>query len=196
MATKTLPVSCNKDCGAGCPLVAHVEDGRIVKIESNPAGLPFMEGCIRGYQSFRAVYASDRLSVPLVRKGARGSGEFREADWDEALGLIADRLSDIRAANGPSAVMHIGGSGSCRGAVHNTGALTSRFFRLFGGYTAFTGSYSSAAESFVNPYLFGTSHVGLDAETLAASRMIVLWGANITDTRFGRGSCPGSRGRS
>ena len=32
---ETIPVSCNKDCAAGCPLLAHVEDGRIVKITNN-----------------------------------------------------------------------------------------------------------------------------------------------------------------
>ena len=33
---KTVPVSCNKDCGAGCALLAHVNNGRIEKITDNP----------------------------------------------------------------------------------------------------------------------------------------------------------------
>ncbi len=185
MVTNTLPVSCNKDCGAGCPLTAHIQDGKIVRIGDNPDRLPFMQGCPRGYQSHRAVYSADRLATPLIRTGERGSGEYREAEWDEALQRIAEKLADLRDRHGPASVMHIGGSGSCRGAIHNTGSLTARFFKLFGGYTTFSNGYSSAAESFVNPYLFGTGVVGTDAENLLESRMIVLWGANISDTRFG-----------
>ena len=33
---KTVPVSCNRDCGAGCALLAHVKNGRIEKITDNP----------------------------------------------------------------------------------------------------------------------------------------------------------------
>ena len=156
-----------------------------MRIGDNPDRLPFMQGCPRGYQSHRAVYSPNRLTTPLIRSGERGSGEFREADWEEALATVAGALKDARDDHGPSSIMHIGGSGSCRGAIHNTGSLTSRFFKLFGGYTTFSNGYSSAAEGFVNPYLFGTGSVGTDAETLLESEMIVLWGANISDTRFG-----------
>ena len=45
---RTIPVSCNKDCGAGCPLLAHVEDGKIIKITDNPKGTPYMKGCSKG----------------------------------------------------------------------------------------------------------------------------------------------------
>jgi anaerobic dimethyl sulfoxide reductase subunit A len=184
MSSYTLPVSCNKDCGAGCPLTVYIENGIIVRIGDNPDRLPFMQGCPRGYQSHRAVYSPDRLTTPLIRTGERGSGEFRESEWDEALGLVADGLKNARDNHGPASIMHIGGSGSCRGAIHNTGSLTTRFFRLFGGFTTFSNGYSSAAEGFVNPYLFGTGSVGTDAETLLQSKMIILWGANISDTRF------------
>ena len=40
-----IPITCNKDCGGGCPLVAHVENGRIVKITNNPLAGPYMNGC-------------------------------------------------------------------------------------------------------------------------------------------------------
>ncbi|MBN1686676.1 MAG: molybdopterin-dependent oxidoreductase [Spirochaetales bacterium] len=185
MPAKMVPVSCNKDCGAGCPLVAHLESAKIVKITDNPQRPRYMQGCVRGYQAHIAVYDSGRLKRPLIRTGERGEGEFRETGWDEALDYVAKRLQAIKNKYGVTAVMQLGGSGSCRGAVHHTSKLTDRFLTLFGGYTKPTGSYSSGAEQFVTPYLYGTNLAGMDAENLLESRLIVLWGANISDTRFG-----------
>ena len=79
------PVACNRDCGGGCPLLATVEDGRVRRIADNPAGGPYLKGCIRGYHAWRQQQAPDRLTSPLVRTGPRGSGQFREAGWPEAV---------------------------------------------------------------------------------------------------------------
>jgi anaerobic dimethyl sulfoxide reductase subunit A len=186
--TLRLPVSCNKDCGAGCPLIAETANGRLLRIRDNPIRPAHMRGCVRGYQMIRAVYHPQRLKSPLVRSGPRGSGQFREVGWDEALQIVSDRLRRIRETRGAEAILCLGGSGSCRGAVHNTKLVTRRFFSQFGGYTDTTGSYSSGAEIFVAPYLFGPGYVrrtGIDAATLRHSRLILLWGANVADTRFG-----------
>ncbi len=67
-----VPVSCNKDCGGGCPLLAHVEDGRLVKITDNPLGTRYMTGCVRGFQMPRVVYHRDRLKQPLLLKRREG----------------------------------------------------------------------------------------------------------------------------
>jgi anaerobic dimethyl sulfoxide reductase subunit A len=136
----------------------------------------------------RGVYHPERLKSPLVRSGPRGSGRFREVGWDEALQVVSDRLRRIRETWGAESVLRLGGSGSCRGALHNTALVLRRFLSQFGGYTDITGSYSSGAEIFVAPYLFGPGYVrrsGIDAATLRHSRLILLWGANVTDTRFG-----------
>jgi anaerobic dimethyl sulfoxide reductase subunit A len=98
-----LPVACNRDCGGGCPLLATVEDGRVTRIADNPVGGPFLKGCVRGYRAFLQQQAPDRLTVPLVRTGSRGSGQLRETSWDEALGLVADGLEGVREKHGNEA---------------------------------------------------------------------------------------------
>ncbi|MBW1962826.1 MAG: molybdopterin-dependent oxidoreductase [Deltaproteobacteria bacterium] len=181
---KTIPVSCNRDCGAGCPLIAHVRGGKLVRITNNPLKDPDISGCIRGFRMPDTVYSDQRLKKPLLREGQRGSGTFREISWQEALDRIAEKLGEIREKHGPLSVHPFDGSGSCRGAVHNTELLTKRFFSLFGGYTGRIDSYSSAAAAFVEKYLFGTRMVGFDPPTLKHLKRIILWGANIADTRF------------
>jgi anaerobic dimethyl sulfoxide reductase subunit A len=185
MSSLRLPVSCNKDCGAGCPLIATVQDGLLTRITDNPLRPASMRGCARGYAMGRMVYARDRVARPLLASGPRGSGQFREAGWEEALERVASGLEEVRQRHGPEAVLRLGGSGSCRGALHNTGLLAKRFLVQFGGATWISGNYSAAAEQHVAPYLFGTPYTGLDPVTLLDSRLILLWGANIVDTRFG-----------
>ncbi len=187
---RTIPVSCNKDCGAGCPLLATVEDGadadiRVTRIRDNPLGGPYMHGCLRGYQMPRVLYAPDRLRAPLLRTGPRGSGQFEEVSWDRALDVVAHRLADVKARYGNTAILHLGGSGSCRGALHNTHSLTTRFLSLFGGYTETYWNYSTAAAHFATPYVLGTRRAGIDTATLQFSNLIILWGADVVVTRLG-----------
>lgn len=180
-----IPVSCNKDCGGGCALSARVRNGRIEKIIDSPYKTPAMRGCIKGYRMPDALYSPERLQRPLLRTGERGSGDFREITWEEAYGLAAEKLAFYKNKYGASAVMRIGGSGSCRGALHNTATLAERFLSLYGGYTNTTGNFSSEASDFVKPYMFGTKYVGIDVKTLFFSKLVILWGMNPEGTRMG-----------
>ena len=193
MANKTtttrhlkIPVTCNKDCGAGCPLTAYIENGRITKITNSQYGSPYMTGCPRGFHAHRVSYASDRLKTPLIRTGNKGSWEFKTISWDDALDLVAKKLAEIKSKYGAESLLHLGGSGACHGALHNTLSSTKRFLRLFGRISErFGGSYSIGATAYALPYVVGDSYIGLDPGTLQFSNLIILWGANTVDTRFG-----------
>lgn len=197
---KTVPVTCNKDCGGGCPLTAHVEDGVIRKITDSPLRGPYMKGCARGYTAHRMDRMPGRLMAPLIRKGfekaarpesrpftsaPEAAGQFRQASWDEALDLAAERLLQLKKNHGSTSLMDLSSGGACRGAVHNCSILTSRFLTLAGGATRLTGNYSSAAAAFSAPFVYGTIQTGMDAGNLEHSNLIVLWGYNALDTRFG-----------
>ncbi len=85
-------------CGVGCQLYIQVLDGEIVGV------LPFKEHpvsqgglCIKGWNATAFVRHPDRLTTPLIREG----DHFREASWDEALNLVAERLSAVKAESGP-----------------------------------------------------------------------------------------------
>jgi anaerobic dimethyl sulfoxide reductase subunit A len=182
---RRIPISCNKDCGGGCPLTAVIENGRLLEVLDNPAREHYMRGCIKGYRTPEMLYHPDRLTRPMRRTGARGSGQFEPITWEEAYDRIAEVLQHSRARSNGSEIMRIGGSGSCRGALHNTATLSQRFLSLVGDYTDTRGNYSSEVVDFVNPYLFGTDKIGIDVRTVRSSSCVILWGYNPFDTRFG-----------
>ena len=67
----------------------------------------------------------------MIRTGAKGSGAWRQATWDEALDLVADaaRARSARARGGEAILpYHYGGSNGWL----TEGALATRFFRRLG----------------------------------------------------------------
>lgn len=182
-----LPYFCGKDCGGdACPLLANLEGNSIASMEHNPSAGQWITPCGKGMRAHTDHHASSRLLQPLVRTGPRGSGQFREASWDEALRLVATKLTQIRSESGPDSLMSISSAGST-GALHNTEVLTMRFFNTFGGCVGLSGNYSSNAAQFAIAQMFGSSAgaSGFDAATLAFSGLIVLWGANPIEARLG-----------
>jgi anaerobic dimethyl sulfoxide reductase subunit A len=186
-AMARFPVFCGKDCGGkACPLIAHVEHGRVTAIGHNPAAGRTIRGCPRGFALPGETYAPERLLTPLVRTGPRGSGQFRETSWDEALAITARKLEEIRTRFGPEAVLAMAGFAST-GALHATSTLLNRFLNCSGGCTRLTGYYSNGAAIFTLPYLLGEDwpRSGFDAATMRHAGIIVLWGANVLETRMG-----------
>mgnify|MGYP001773057900 FL=1 len=88
-------------CGAGCGLYIQVLDGKIVGVlpaKEHPVSRGKL--CIKGWNATAFVNHPDRLKKPLIREGDR----FREASWDEALSLVAEKLLQIRDTYGPQAI--------------------------------------------------------------------------------------------
>ncbi|TIN13009.1 MAG: hypothetical protein E5Y59_14715, partial [Mesorhizobium sp.] len=52
--------------------------------------------CGKGSAGIMQHYSPARLKKPLLRTGPRGSGEFREIEWEEAFSIATERLSKIR----------------------------------------------------------------------------------------------------
>jgi len=87
-------------CACRCGIKVWLADGKIRYIQGNPAH-PVNRGvlCAKGSAGIMQHYSPARLDKPLLRVGERGSGEFREIEWDEALRIAADWLKPIRARN-------------------------------------------------------------------------------------------------
>jgi anaerobic selenocysteine-containing dehydrogenase len=87
-------------CACRCGIKVWLKDGRIRYIQGNPAH-PVNQGvlCAKGSAGIMQHYSPARLSKPLLRVGERGSGEFREIEWDEALSIATGWLQPIRERN-------------------------------------------------------------------------------------------------
>lgn len=87
-------------CGCGCGIYLHVKNGKVVR--TSPAGKDSINKgtlCIKGLLAHEFVHSPERLKTPLVKE----NGVFREATWDEALGIIADRFRKIKEERGSTA---------------------------------------------------------------------------------------------
>ena len=79
------------ECPAGCGVVARIREGRVVKLEGNPAD-PIGQGslCARGQAALQGLYNPDRLAHPQVRGE---DGAIRTVSWDEADKMLGDGLA-------------------------------------------------------------------------------------------------------
>ena len=84
-------------CACRCGIDVHIKDGTVRYISGNKDH-PVNRGviCGKGSAGIAQHYSPARLKKPLLRTGPRGSGEFREIEWDEALTIATERLSRIR----------------------------------------------------------------------------------------------------
>ncbi len=167
---------CPLDCQDTCSWVAHVEDGRVVRVEG-AKDHPFTRGvlCAKVNDYETRAYAPDRLLHPLRRAGPKGSGQFKRVSWDEALDTVAERFTAIIESDGAEALMPLYYLGSM-GVVQRQ-ALRRIFHGL--GASNLHGEVCGASMS----ALLAEGHpVGFDPEEMVDSRLIVLWGANILTT--------------
>jgi len=106
-------------CSAGCGTLVRVMQGdaEVVrngqtgvvkmglakKLEGNPEH-PVNRGklCPRGQAGLQVLYHPDRLANPLKLHGARGSGDFQEITWDQALTELTAHLSEIHSGDAAS----------------------------------------------------------------------------------------------
>ncbi len=87
-------------CACRCGIKVWLADGKIRYIQGN-RDHPVNQGvlCAKGASGIMQHYSPARLRKPLLRVGERGSGEFREIEWDKALDIATSWLKPIRERN-------------------------------------------------------------------------------------------------
>ena len=88
-------------CGVGCTLDLNVKNGKVVKVTENADGAVNQGSlCIKGRYGYEFIHHKDRITAPLIRR----NGELQPASWDEALGYVATKLTEIRERHGASSL--------------------------------------------------------------------------------------------
>jgi len=177
---RTVHAACPHDCPDGCAMLVTVDDdGRATAVAGDPDH-PITAGFLCGKVSnyLDRVYSDERVLHPLVRRGPKRAGAFRQASWDEALDLVAERLGSVIAEHGAEAVLpwsYLGTMG-----VLQSGIVPYRFFNALGAtdlertICADAGIAGTVSAHGVSPEV--------DPERWPAARHLLVWGWNPMST--------------
>lgn len=109
-------------CGVGCQLNLHTKGEQIVRVTGVEEAEPNKgQLCVKGRFGYDFIYSEDRLTSPLIKE----NGKFREASWDEALDLVANKFKQIIKESGPNAIAGV----SCARSINEDSYQMQKLFR-------------------------------------------------------------------
>nr|VFJ45352.1 MAG: Anaerobic selenocysteine-containing dehydrogenase [Candidatus Kentron sp. DK] len=165
-------------CSACCPVVAEVEDGRLIGARRKS----FLEEdkrlpCAKLNAATDIVYSPKRLTAPLIRD--RKEQAFREASWDEALDRVADAFRRHKRESGAQSVAWLRGMAADWGAQWD---YPNRLMNLFGSpNTIGNGSICFVARDMAHSFVYGS----MAFPEPKNSHCIIVWGKNDRNTTLG-----------
>ncbi|MGO1471881.1 MAG: DMSO/selenate family reductase complex A subunit [Flaviflexus sp.] len=186
--------ACTVNCGSRCPLRLQVKDGVVVRVLPDNTGDDADFGnhnilaCIRGRTMRQRIYSPDRLKKPMRRVAGtkRGEGEFEEISWETAFDEIAERMKSTIDNYGNDALYINNGTGTTGGNILHRRLLW-RFMDAAGGSLQPLRNYSNAAYIVAGTYQHGASIGTNSTEDAANSNLLVMFGANLIETRMSGG---------
>jgi anaerobic selenocysteine-containing dehydrogenase len=172
--------ACPHDCPSTCALEVEVLDertiGRIRGAEDNAYTAGVI--CAKVARYAERAHHPDRLTRPLLRKGAKGTGEFSPISWDDALDLVAENFLRVERQSGAQAIWPYYYAGTM-GLVMRDGIHRLRHAKKYSGF--FETICNNPAWS---GYTAGTGKIaGPDPREMAKSDLVVIWGTNAVSTQ-------------
>lgn len=179
MTVQTKPSVCPLDCPDTCSLSVEVENDKIISVKGSRAN-PYTNSAIcnkvkTSYPEF--VHGANRLIHPLKRVGPRGTDQFEQISWDEALDLVHAGLTTAIEKHGPQSVLpfnYAGPHGELAG-----GSMDRRFFHKMGATLLNRGPLCGGVRGAAYTSLFGPA-AGMSPEQAEHADLIVVWGNNVT----------------
>ena len=178
---KTVGVASGYNCSY-CYLQGKIKDGKIIGVEPGP--LPNRPGnsnaCARCMAFVEKVQDENaRILHPMRRTGERGSGQFEQISWDEAIEEISAKLKAVMEKN-PQAASFWGMTGnlttlanqSVNRFAFNIGASTWEPEHIMGDHGESIGMFMTC----------GDPAPGHDGEDWYNSKFLLFFGANKVDT--------------
>ncbi len=104
---KKIRTAC-RSCHGGCGVIAHVQDGKVIKVEGDPKSpLSYGTLCSKGLAITQLAYHPERIRHPMKKV----DGKWKQITWDEALDTITAKFKEVIAAHGPEAIVIGQGTG-------------------------------------------------------------------------------------
>jgi anaerobic selenocysteine-containing dehydrogenase len=180
MQKKIMRSVCPYDCPDTCGLLVEVKEGRAIKVSGDPDH-PFTRGtlCVKMNHYQKTVHSPLRLTHPLLRTGARGSGEYRPISWEEAINRIAERWQKIINQYGSEAILPYSYAGTMGLIQRNAGHPF--FYRL--GASRLDRTICSPAKDVGWKAVMGETP-GPHPDEVAESDLVILWGINAVSTNI------------
>lgn len=155
-----------------CGIACTVKDGKVVHIESRE-GYPASPLCAKGLSSIQELYDPERLTTPMIRTNAKGTGtpEWAPITWDEAYERIVSELNRVKEEYGPEKVFfYCGDPKEPRGAMQ-------RLATLFGSPNYGVESSCCASATWITSQaVIGNLSMGTDPSD--ASNSALVWSLN------------------
>src|SRR6266542_2384344 len=183
------------NCTGSCSWMVYVRDGVMVR-EEQASDYPRINddlpdynprGCQKGACFVEYVYGAQRLKYPLMRKGLRagkpverGSGQWERVSWDEALEYVASKLLDNVCEHGPDTNTFFSVIPAMSPVSFAAGARLCHF--LGGVFCSFYDWYCDLPPG--EPLTWGVQTEACECADWFNAKYIVLWGANIVQTRI------------
>jgi len=171
---------CPYDCPDACGLLIEVVGGKAVKVSGDPEH-PFTRGtlCVKMNRYQETVHSPLRLTRPLLRTGAKGSGQFRPISWEEAIDRITERWQMIIDHYGSEAILPYSYAGTMGLIQRNAGHPF--FYRL--GASRLDRTICSPAKETGWRVVMGETPAPHPDE-VAESDLTILWGINAVSTNI------------
>ncbi|MEM9107101.1 MAG: molybdopterin oxidoreductase family protein [Pseudomonadota bacterium] len=172
--------ACPHDCPSTCALDVEILDrstiGRVYGSRENSYTAGVI--CAKVARYAERVHHPDRLLRPVVRKGAKGDGQWREMAWDDALDLVAEKFLQAEAKWGSETVWPYLFAGTM-GLVQRDSIHKLRHAKNYSGQ--FDSICTNASWS---GFFFGTGSLhGPDPREMSKSDCVVIWGTNPVATQ-------------
>ncbi len=180
MSTEIRASVCPHDCPSTCALSVEVLDGSRIGAVRGAEDNSYTAGviCAKVSRYAERIHHPDRLIHPLLRTGPKGSTQFRQIGWEEALDRVAEQFIATAARHGPTAVWPFYYAGTM-GLVQRDGINRLRHVMRY--------SRQKMTICTTLPEIGWHSGVGetrgVDPREMAKSDLIVMWGGNPVSTQ-------------
>ena len=180
LAPRIAKSACPHDCPSTCALDVEVLDERTIGRVRGSEENSYTAGviCAKVARYAERTHHPDRLTKPLTRTGPKGSGQFTEIGWDDALDRIAERFLAAEQEAGAEAVWPYAYAGTMglvqRDSIHALKHVKgySRQFDTICTNMAWSG------------FIMGTGRLaGPDPREMAVADLVVIWGTNAVSTQ-------------
>jgi anaerobic selenocysteine-containing dehydrogenase len=156
-----------RNCHGGCGVIAHVKDGKVIKVEGDPNS-PISHGtmCSKGLSITQLAYHPDRILYPM-EKTEKG---WQRITWDEALGTIAEKFKKVIDEYGPESILVGQGTG------RDYESHLYRFANLLGTPNVITAGHMCYVSRVASTLITCGTLPVVDYE--GGPKCIVMWGCN------------------